>query len=200
MEYRTVYKDSIIGERIRAARKEAGYSQEALINELRMHGYKTPSRNTLSRAESGDLDALNGLPLGTIIGMSAILNCDPGYLLEEREHRYHEVEFVHKKTGLSVDAIFNIVDIQNDDLKAVLSRLIESHNLQFFLKVIEGIIKLQNNESHGNTPLLAYELDGHPMKVSEVRMLEWFFTEQLRKEINEVAADFAEKAKCDREG
>ena len=85
-------------------------------------------------------------------------------------------------------------------MKAVLSRLIESHNLQFFLKVIEGIIKLQNNESHGNTPLLAYELDGHPMKVSEVRMLEWFFTEQLREEINEVAADFAEKAKCDREG
>lgn len=197
MEYRAVHKDSIIGERIRAARKEAGYSQEALINELRMHGYKTPSRNTLSRAESGDLDALNGLPLGTIIGMSAILNFDPGYLLEERDHRYYEVEFVHKKTGLSVDAIFNIVDIQNDALKAVLSRLIESQNLQFFLKVIDEIVKLQNSESHGNTPLLAYEMEGRSMSVSKLRMLEWFLAEHIREEVNTIAADFAEKAKCD---
>lgn len=182
---------------MRVARKEAGYSQEALINELRARGYKTPSRNTLSRAESGDFDALNGLPLGTIIGMSAILNCDPGYLLEERDHRYHEVEFVHKKTGLSVDAIFNIVDIQNDDLKAVLSRLIESQNLQFFLKLIDEIAKLQNSESHGNTPLLAYEMEGRSMSVSKLRMLEWFFTEHIREEVNTIAADFTEKAKCD---
>lgn len=172
--------NSLIGERIRAARKEAGYSQENLINELQTNGYKAPSRNTLSKIEGGNEDAINSLSLSSIVGMSVLFGCDPGFLLGERDYRNHEVDLIHDKTGLSDAAIFKLSDIKENGLSDVLSKCLEG-NIEFFLSIITGLTNL--NDSN----MRQIDIDGHEMNISDARMLEWFFLDHIREEIRTIA-------------
>ena len=176
--------NSLIGERLRTARKEAGYSQESLINELQTHGFKAPSRNTLSKIEGGNEDAIGSLSLSSIVGMSLLFGCDPGFLLGERDYRNHEVNLIHDKTGLSDAAIFKLSDIKDNGLSSVLSKCLEG-NIEFFLSIISG---LANSGSSGTQQI---NIDGHEMNISNARMLEWFFLDHMREEIRTIAKNIA---------
>lgn len=161
MEYEYDSSYETIGERIRTSRKEAGYSQEALINELQACGYKTPSRNTLSKAEGGNPEAISSLSIGTVLGMSRLFGLDPGYFFGERDYRNHEVSLIHEKTGLSDNAIFKLADIGDEKLKKILSKCIESSNLEFFLSVIGGIADEVARVARNDESLVSLDVAGN---------------------------------------
>ena len=74
------YNSITVGERIRQARKELGWSQDKLIEQLqnRQAGI---GRTTLSAIESGKKDALDHVSLSALCAMCDLFDCDMGYLL-----------------------------------------------------------------------------------------------------------------------
>ncbi len=183
----------LIGDRIRATRKERGYSQEGLINELQTFGYRTPSRNTLSKAEGGDPEAISGLSVGTVIGMSTLFGVDPGYFFGERDYYNHEVDLIHEKTGLSDGAIFKLADMNDDKLRSILSECIESSNLEFFLSIIGGMVKESMREDCNDAGFVSLDIEGNDMRISYARLLDWFFTEHIREEVRTISSNLAKR-------
>ena len=69
------YNSITVGERIRQARKELGWSQDKLIEQLqnRQAGI---GRTTLSAIESGKKDALDHVSLSALCAMCDLFDCD----------------------------------------------------------------------------------------------------------------------------
>ena len=98
------YNSITVGERIRQARKELGWSQDKLIEQLqnRQAGI---GRTTLSAIESGKKDALDHVSLSALCAMCDLFDCDMGYLLGEYEEKHRVAAEVCDATGLSETAV-----------------------------------------------------------------------------------------------
>ena len=101
------YSSITVGERIRQARKELGWSQDKLIALLRSNQYNAGvSRTTLVAIESGEEGkTLDNVSLRTLCAMCDLFDCDMGYLLGEYDEKHRVAAEVCDATGLSETAV-----------------------------------------------------------------------------------------------
>lgn len=107
------YNYEKIGERIRSERKKKKWSQETLITELSAKNVNI-HRNTLSDIENGCKKGVFPLPLLT--ALSALFNCEIGYLLCEFDCKTGRNTDINTATGLEDDAINALTEMTRQDL------------------------------------------------------------------------------------
>lgn len=112
----------IIGERIKAARKSAGYSQEKAEEEIHV------SRETLSKWERG----VTSPSVDDLVRVSKAFKCDFGYLVGEYEERTRPVTDIRAETGLSTKAI---------EILKILNKYSEGEELRIISDMIVFTVK-----------------------------------------------------------
>lgn len=105
------YKFTLIGERLRILREEAGMSQDKFIEVVSNNGVKL-GRNNLSKFENGELETIK---LGLLLAYCKIFNVDMGYLLGEYDCETKEAADIQKAIGLSEKAIGQIIERKNEN-------------------------------------------------------------------------------------
>ena len=117
----------IIGERLRALRKEKGYNQTELTRILEEEYYINHKRAYIGRIERGEDKALLDLPL--LEALSDIFNCDIGYLIGEIEEHTQENKYICDRLNISEKAADNIKACCHGENKDIFNALCEHDNL-----------------------------------------------------------------------
>ena len=98
-----------IGDRIKSLREAAGFTQEQLASKMDAleRKEKLTKQNTISSWENGKTLP----PLGRLIALSVVFNCDISYLLCDYDERKRDISDISNLTGLSEKAVNFIVDL-----------------------------------------------------------------------------------------
>lgn len=104
-----------IGNRLRKLREDNNYSQDKLIEILDTDYDLHISRNTLSNIENGCQKACN-FKLDLLFALSALYNCDTGYLLCEYDNITGRNTDIQAVTGLNDDSIKTLESLQKTDI------------------------------------------------------------------------------------
>lgn len=123
------YDPILVGERIRRARKEAGFTQARFANDLNM---SEESLKTIGRWEKGEQTP----KLDVLMKMCEIFKCEAGYLLGEFPLPTREKTDIQEATGLSQKAIDKILEIkqENPNIFPYLDQII-SHD-EFYMLIM----------------------------------------------------------------
>ena len=105
-----------IGNRIRKQRKEAGYTQGKLAQQLYL---SEDSRQTIGKWEKGEV-----LPdMEQLLLMCDLFNCELGYLLCEYDCKTRNTTDITEITGLSEKAVNSIIGLKNSEISDVIYTL-----------------------------------------------------------------------------
>ncbi len=155
------YNRKRIGERIKAARKEVGYSQGELAEKL---GLSLDSRQVVGKWEKGEK-----LPhFELLLKMCEVFGCELGYLLCEYDCKTRVAADVTKVTGLSEDAANRLISINQSPISGAietLSKLIMHEEFGKLLRAMHLHIFDFNNNRFRMDPQMAREIASY-MKCS----------------------------------
>ena len=149
----------IVGNRIKQARKDKGLSRIALAKGMcassRASQEMTASKYVLEELEKR-LEArirqwesgANPVDIEWIPAICDVLSCDVGYLFGDYDGHTRVFADITRETGLSEDAIKNIVKVKslNQEYVDALSAFVEDSNLEYFLYLIGKRIKYTDME------------------------------------------------------
>lgn len=174
----------IIGERLRALRKEKGYNQTELTRILEEEYYINHKRAYIGRIERGEDKALLDLPL--LEALADIFNCDIGYLIGEIEEHTQENKYICETLNISERASDNIKACCHGENKDIFNALCEHDNL--FDIVIPAIQECVYELVSHNRPQIDYRLlqSAQILNENELSILENI--------ANEMAAEYNNKA------
>lgn len=124
-----LYSWHIIGDRIRANRKENGLSQEQLAEYLEQITTKPTKRQTVAGWE-------NGKPIKKLEQLTAlceIFDCDMSYLLCECDSKHIRTQDISSSIGLSEKAIDTLISLRKigSHLPGTISKIIEDKKLLY---------------------------------------------------------------------
>jgi transcriptional regulator with XRE-family HTH domain len=123
-----------IGDRLQKLRKQAGYSQEKLIEILGNMGIQV-CRNTISKMENGTCKS-DSFSLRLLAALAQIYDCEIGYLLCEYDCKTGRNTDIKAVTGLSDNAL-NLIKEMDIDSTLVLNSIIERGDIQLFVIAIQ---------------------------------------------------------------
>lgn len=172
----------IIGERLRALRKEKGYNQTELTRILEEEYYINHKRAYIGRIERGEDKALLDLPL--LEALSDIFNCDIGYLIGEIEEHTQENKYICDRLNISEKAADNIKACCQGENKDIFNALCENDNL--FNVVVPAIQECINVVVSNST--VEYRILFEAEKLDEEQL------SILENKANEMAAEYNNKA------
>lgn len=110
-----------IGNNLRTERKKLNLSQENLLDNIREKGKPSIGRNTLSKIENGESDALNAISVAQLIALCEEFNCSISFLLGEYSYRNYDAKFICEATNLSESNLSKIIGTENDFLNAFIA-------------------------------------------------------------------------------
>ena len=127
------YNFEKIGERIKKERIEHGFkSLDSFADRLKDFNVSL-TRQTLSNIEKG---YTNRCDCKLLFALCEIFDCEMGYLLCEYDAKHKRISDVAVQTGLSVAASDKLCQLENKDLKNVLSMLVEHKDFVDILATI----------------------------------------------------------------
>lgn len=172
----------IIGERLRALRKEKGYNQTELTRILEEEYYINHKRAYIGRIERGEDKALLDLPL--LEALSDIFNCDIGYLIGEIEEHTQENKYICDRLNISEKAADNIKACCHGENKDIFNALCEHDNL--FDIVIPAIQECVYEFVSHSIPQQKYRLlqSAQTLNENELSILEDKINEMKEKQKN----------------
>ncbi len=127
------YNYDEIGKRLRALRKEWGYSLDKLAAFCEVQQYQTISK----------WETANTIPsIKQLMKLCDLYGCDIGYLLGEYDCKTRKATDIHKETGLSEEAIKRLqyLSVSNPDMVRTISLLIEFNNSDI-IELIKSYLK-----------------------------------------------------------
>lgn len=125
-------------EGLKRARKEAGFTQQKLFNELKDKGIIGHIK-TVQNWEQG----ISEPSLGTLIKLTHFYDCDLDYLTGRIDCKTHDLQFIHDQTGLSEKAIGKIQKLHSGQID-FLNQIIEHPD---FNKAIYQVATLSDKEA-----------------------------------------------------
>lgn len=160
--------EKVIGERIKALRKEKGYNQTELSRILEDKYYINHKRAYIGRIERGEDKSLLDLPL--LEALSDIFNCDIGYLVGEIEEHTQENKYICDKLNLSEKAVDNIKSCCHSEEKEVFKALCENDNL--FDVVVPAICECIDEVVSKSTLSYRMLLTAEKLDTEQLRIIE----------------------------
>ncbi len=137
------YNYDEIGKRLRALRKEWGYSLDKLAAFCEVQQYQTISK----------WETANTIPsIKQLMKLCDLYGCDIGYLLGEYDCKTRKATDIHAETGLSEEAVNELQDrakackLENPDIE-VLSKLITMTEFWQMIREIRLMISADENYS-----------------------------------------------------
>ncbi len=113
-----MYKDNILGQRIKALRKEHKYTQEDVAKKLNI------SIAALSRYETG---AFEPKSLELIVDLSTLYNVSTDYLLGKTDAKNLEIDFEKMDIGLTNKTYESLTEAQRLQIKKLISVIVETN-------------------------------------------------------------------------
>lgn len=141
-----MFNISQFGARLKQERKSMDLSMDELGEKLNI------TRQTLSNWEKGE----SSPTVGDLLNMCEIFHCDFGYLVGEYDCRTRESTDIQKLTGLSEDAIKEIISwfhLYGSESTDLLSNLMVSDEFQDAL--MSALCAMECSKAHDVVPFLA---------------------------------------------
>lgn len=113
-----MYKNNILGQRIKSLRKEHKYTQEDVAKKLNI------SIAALSRYETGTFEPKS---LELIVDLSTLYNVSTDYLLGKTDAKNPEIDFEKMDIGLTNKTYENLTDAQRLQIKKLISVIVETN-------------------------------------------------------------------------
>ena len=113
-----MYKNNILGQRIKALRKEHKYTQEDVAKKLNI------SIAALSRYETGTFEPKS---LELIVDLSTLYNVSTDYLLGKTDAKNPEIDFDKMDIGLTNKTYENLTEAQRLQIKKLISVIVETN-------------------------------------------------------------------------
>ena len=113
-----MYKNNILGQRIKSLRKEHKYTQEDVAKKLNI------SIAALSRYETGTFEPKS---LELIVDLSTLYNVSTDYLLGKTDAKNPEIDFEKMDIGLTNKTYENLTEAQRLQIKKLISVIVETN-------------------------------------------------------------------------
>ena len=113
-----MYKNNILGQRIKSLREEHKYTQEDVAKKLNI------SIAALSRYETGTFEPKS---LELIVDLSTLYNVSTDYLLGKTDAKNPEIDFEKMDIGLTNKTYENLTEAQRLQIKKLISVIVETN-------------------------------------------------------------------------